>query len=474
MAEKSARKLSRMAVYVTADAAHNSDHLKPLQKTLGEIAFVDCVTSASKLIKNSKPEMVFIGPDVSDDATIDMLEIIKSLRPDLPVVVFTENPDVDMAVKYIRAGALDYLLLPLDKDRLGRIASIAEESRRKMNGYFCKACPPGVEIVGLSESMSKTLDTIKIVAHSHCNPVLILGETGTGKELAARAIHAWRCSSEDNFVAVNCAALSASLLESELFGHVKGAFTSADRDKTGLFELAGKGCIFLDEISEMPPSLQAKLLRVLQEKTFRKVGGTKDIACGATIIASSNRDLFKESTSGRFRRDLYYRLAVFPIKLSPLRDKNRRSDIPLLARYFIETSGMASCSKVAGLSEAATNILTRHDWPGNVRELHNVISRAMILEQSGTITPASLIFDSEEAHAAPETGMAAARTENFSLETAEKEFILRALKETGWQRTKAASLLGITRATLHAKLKRYDIQSPAAEADESKLQESYN
>lgn len=333
--------------------------------------------------------------------------------------------------------------------------------------FFCEHCPPDVPMVGHSEGMVETLKTIRMVAESNCNPVLLVGETGTGKELAARAVHAWRHGREGRFVAVNCAALTANLLESELFGHVKGAFTGADKDKTGLFELAGEGTLFLDEITEMPLELQAKLLRVLQERTFRKVGGTRDIHCKATVIATSNRDLEKEINEGTFRRDLYYRLAVFPIQLPPLQSPRRRDDIPLLAEFFAETSGITPRDDLVGLTPESLDILCAHSWPGNVRELRNVIERAMILEQGKQITPRSLLINGS-VPSSPTTGQAPASDNadeepdpnDFSLETAEREFILRALRETGWQRTRAAALLGITRATLHAKLKRYDIVPP--------------
>jgi two-component system, NtrC family, response regulator len=330
--------------------------------------------------------------------------------------------------------------------------------------YFCRFCPPQLPIVGQSKGMQECLRTLKLVAQSNCNPVLILGETGTGKELAAQAIHAWRHGRDGKFVAVNCAALSAGLLESELFGHVKGAFTGADRDKTGLFEVADGGTIFLDEISEMPLELQAKLLRVLQERSFRRVGDTRDIHSNATVVASSNRDLATEARDGKFRQDLFYRLAVFPVKLPSLSSARRREDIRLLAEYFVETSSITSRDDLMGISESALQELTEHNWPGNVRELRNVVERAMILEQTTEITPASLIIhheDDDDLFADSEDD-GRTQPEDFSLETAEREFIIRALKETGFQRTRAADLLGITRATLHAKLKRYDITVPTA------------
>jgi transcriptional regulator with PAS, ATPase and Fis domain len=328
-----------------------------------------------------------------------------------------------------------------------------------------KDCPAAISIVGKSQAMQRAIQMIRLVAQSACNPILIVGETGTGKELAAQAVHLLRHGSDRKFVAINCAALTATLLESELFGHVKGAFTSADRDKTGLLELAGDGTIFLDEISEMQPDLQAKLLRVLQEKTFRKVGGNEEIECKATIIASSNRNLIKEVEKGTFRQDLYYRLSICPIMLSPLRCRTRQEDILLLAEFFIRNSNICPEKKgrIKGLTKLAAETLLRHHWPGNVRELRNVIERAILLEASDRIGTSTLIlhpenFDQPQAETGFSVGL-----HDFSLEKAEKELVKKALEEAGWQKTRAASLLGITRATLYAKVKQYNIQEPAPE-----------
>ncbi len=259
-------------------------------------------------------------------------------------------------------------------------------------------------------------------------------------------------------MAVNCAALTATLLESELFGHVRGAFTGADRDKMGLLELAGSGTLLLDEISEMPTDLQAKLLRVLQERTFRKVGGVKDITCSATIIASSNRNLRAEVQANRFRRDLYYRLDVSPIVLAPLRSPERREDVRLLAEYFLEVSTICpeKRNKVTSLTRLAVEALEKHDWPGNVRELRNVIDRAILLETTDKIGLSGIVIDATQCAQASENPTAGLM-KNFSLAKAEQELISRALHETGWQKTRAAALLGITRATLYAKVKQYNI-----------------
>jgi transcriptional regulator with PAS, ATPase and Fis domain len=313
-------------------------------------------------------------------------------------------------------------------------------------------------MVGRSKAILDTLKMIKLVAGSQCNPVLIIGETGTGKELAARAVHNMRHPNAP-FIAVNCAALTANLLESELFGHAKGSFTSADHEKTGLIELAGAGTVFLDEISEMPMDLQAKLLRVLQEKTFRKVGGTKEIRCDATIIASSNRDLAGEVHAKRFRADLYYRLDICPVTLAPLRSPERREDIPLLAEFFLKSSTICpqKTEKITSITKLALEVLQEHDWFGNVRELRNIIERALLLESTEKIGLSSIVIDSGK----PSQFSDSARNDkikDFSLAKAERELIARALQETHWQKTKAADLLGISRATLYAKVKQHSIE----------------
>jgi len=420
--------------------------------------------AAAEQCRRTCPELIVLLEAGPPEKILETLRAVRSAIPEVPPVVLTTSPSIESAVAFVREGARDYVQLPLSGERADRLRAAAggvpagEDEAR----FFSPRCPPDVRMVGRSRAMERALETLHLVAGSNCNPVLVLGETGTGKELAARAVHGLRArargaSPAGPFVAVNCAALTANLLESELFGHVKGAFTGADRDKVGLFQAAEDGTIFLDEISEMPSELQAKLLRVLQEKTFRRVGGTRDIATRSTIIASSNRDLSREVAEGRFRKDLYYRLAIFPIALPPLRDPDRRDDICLLAEHFIRTSAAVVHRRCKGLSDEARDALMAHDWPGNVRELRNVIDRAMIVEQGERLEPSSI---SIEPDGAPGTGEERRDRGDFSLEAAEREFILRALKETGWQRTRAAALLGITRATLHAKLKRYDIRPP--------------
>ncbi len=424
------------------------------------------------LVADDAAEAVDIAATVDPDLTVlddllrpDEIRTIldashKNLRTPV-IVVGTSDVQPPWSVQFTQDGSLYYLPSINDYDQLQQILSKirarADHNRpTAVNGFFADELAESASMVGKSKAILHTLKMIKLVAASNCNPVLITGETGTGKELAAKAVHIIRHPGEQ-FVAVNCAALTATLLESELFGHVKGSFTGADRDKTGLLELAGQGAIFLDEISEMPLDLQAKLLRVLQEKTFRKVGGITDLVCKATIIASSNRDLRREMRDKRFRHDLYYRLNICPITIAPLRTTERRPDIRLLAEYFLKTSTVCptKAGKINSFTEMALEAIEKHNWPGNVRELRNVIERAILLETTDKIGLSGILIEPpENGPAVNSPGLPA----DFSLDKAERELIARALQESGWQKTKAAALLGITRATLYAKVKQHNIQ----------------
>ena len=432
-----------------------------LYRHFKKVLFCPDPRSVPAAISQESPEWIIVEESSFPDA-LELLKCVKEKLPACRVVFVSEQPEIDSAVGLMTAGAEDYVRGPLGAAELDQlISSLAagHSSLRRSGLFFHEQCPAGVAFAGQSPGMAQLLETIRIIADSRCNPILITGPTGSGKELAAWAVHQWRCGG-GRFVGVNCAALTANLLESELFGHVKGAFTGADRDKSGLLEAAQGGSLFLDEISEMPSDLQAKLLRVLQEKTFRMVGSTVETPCTATIIASSNRNLTEEVRKGSFRQDLYYRLAVFPVALPPLASPERREDVELLANYFIATSKISAYRGCMRLSQGAREKLRQHNWPGNVRELKNVIERALILNRADEIPPSSIIINRQES-LAPAAGGA----EDFSLESAERELIIRALRETNWQRTKAAGLLGITRATLHAKIKRYEIQLPDARVE---------
>ena len=427
-----------------------------------EIFAADSLVEAIELVETIKPDLILFDHRFGPNHIRELLDAADKNLNNIPAVVVGDDNGSDGSGEFIRMGACEYLRGRGDYSRLEQIVSrIKNKSGTvdfvNMGRFFAEDYAASVCMVGRSKAIVYTLKMIKLVATSRCNPVLIVGETGTGKELAAKAIHIIR-HPDGPFVAINCAALTASLLESELFGHMKGAFTGADHEKTGLLELAGSGTLFLDEISEMPLDLQAKLLRVLQERTFRKVGGIKDIECEATITVSSNRNLQQETQANRFRRDLYYRLNVSPITIAPLRSPERREDIQLLAEYFLKTSTIfpEKCNKITSLTKFAIEALQKHDWPGNARELRNVIERAILLETTDKIGLSSIILDPSDGGLSDSS--TTSRLVNFSLAKAERELISRALEETGWQKTKAAALLGITRATLYAKVKQYNIE----------------
>jgi len=458
----------RLLVAVGDDLARLLQQPEWLDEWGGEIIPARDTAAALVLIRQLSPTLVLVSCDVSCSETVRFIRDIRAISADVAVVVVSESASADDAIRFIRAGASDHIGGPLDTEVFSRLIEglrleAASRSQRHQR-LFCGASPPGVEVVGQGPGITKCLEMVRLVSESRCNPVLILGETGTGKELIARSAHWWRYGDFEHFIAVNCATLTANLMASELFGHVKGAFTGADREKKGLFEEADNGSIFLDEISEMPLELQTQLLRVLQERTFRKVGATRDTKCNATILASSNKDLLKEAEAGRFRQDLYYRLAVLPIVVPTLRCVDRRDDIGLLAEYFLESSKIPKPDGIPRLGKDARRLLVQYHWPGNVRELRNVIERAIIMERTDEISASSIIFDQQiEEAGSVGTENPVCPQQDFSLEAAEREFIQRALEETGWQRTRAAALLGITRATLYAKLKRYDIKAPGGQ-----------
>jgi DNA-binding NtrC family response regulator len=441
--------------------------IQQLARKVGrEILVADDLAEALDTIETTEPDLILLEQRFDQAGIRQFIDKVKENSTAPVILVSNDQEGRGGHEEHRLMGCDDFLSGRQDHHRLKQIVCQMTDNKeinidapeRTVGDFFATDYAAAVSMVGRSKALISTLRMIRLVASSRCNPVLILGETGTGKELAARAVHNLRHPSRQ-FVAVNCAALTANLLESELFGHEKGSFTGADREKTGLLEVADGGTLFLDEISEMPVDLQAKLLRVLQEMTFRKVGGIKDIACNATIMASSNRNLQKETQANRFRSDLYYRLNVSPIVIAPLRSPDRKEDIGLLAEYFLDTSTICpdKPNKITSLTKLALAALQEYDWPGNVRELRNVIERAILLETTDKIGLNNIVIDPSACGGASENQIAGG-TKSFSLEKAERELISRALQETGWQKTRAAALLGITRATLYAKVKHYNIE----------------
>ena len=322
-----------------------------------------------------------------------------------------------------------------------------------------EAAPQKREVIAEAPSMREVMNFVRRVSSSEATTILLEGENGTGKDLIAKTLHYQSTRQAEPFIAINCAAIPDSLLESELFGYEKGAFTDARSQKRGIFELADKGTLFLDEIGEIPLMLQAKLLRVLEEQTFRRLGGLKDIKLDLRVIAATNKNLREAVKEGAFRQDLYFRLNVIQILIPPLRE--RLEDIIPLTRFFIEHYNRKFKRNIEGVSTAAEKLLVGHDWPGNVRELRNAIERAMILEESAMITPPSLPI----AIARPESGAvlqvamtAAIPSDGLSLEDNEKNLLVRALEKTNGNQTQAARLLRITRDTLRYKMKKFNLR----------------
>ena len=382
--------------------------------------------------------------------------IKKSLEtyPDLSIVVMTAYGTVESAVEAMKAGAFDYLLKPIDLEHVGIILSKIQSNQRLITeNRYLKRKLEQVEhfegIIGNSQAIKKVLADVSRVAKSDAT-VLIRGESGTGKELVARAIHLASPRSTGPFLAVNCTSLPETLLESELFGHERGAFTGATARHLGRFELADKGTIFLDEIGDISAVTQAKLLRVLEARSFQRLGGEKDITVDIRILAATNRNLEAKVKDGSFREDLFYRLNVIPIVIPPLRD--RREDILSLAEYFIAKYNQKNNKFVKGITPKAKDLLMRHEWPGNVRELENLIERAIVLSGSDVIDVADIDpFVTNHGDSEP-------LPENMTLDELEKRAIIDALKKSEGSLIQASEMLGIHRNTLRLKIQKYNIQ----------------
>ncbi len=418
---------------------------------------------AIRLFQEHMPDLVTLDVQLPDTNGLQVLIDMKKLAPAVPVIMVTAHGAISDAVKALQIGAYDYLEKPIDFSRLLHSFSHAlettelrkqvERTKREQEQTYSVD-----RIVGESEVLERIKKLVQKVADSEAKTILVQGESGTGKDLVAKALHYQSRRANRPFMVLNCAAIPEQLLESELFGHERGAFTDAKTLKKGLFEIADGGTIFFDEISEMNIHLQSKLLRVLEEQTFRRIGGVKDISTDARVICASNKDLEKLAAEGGFRSDLFYRLSVIPLTLPPLRDRD--GDIKLLVDHFVNEYNLRFRKTVKGVSPAAMRILENYHWPGNVRELKNAIERALILQDGGMIEPDILPLrvrgTRRDSQRLP-TGLTTFPAEGIDLYKVEEELIRQALIRAGGNQTKAARLLSVTRDTLRYKVKKYGL-----------------
>lgn len=400
------------------------------------------------IIKSSQIDCLLLDYRLPGMDGIDLLRWLRLNNIDIPTVMLTAYGTIEKAVEAMKLGAHHYLIKPVDTELL---VNVLKEAIEKSKGLRKKDTleSPFPEIIGKSKVMQEIFYIMEMVAESNAN-VLITGESGTGKELVARAIHRKSLRNEKPFVIVDCTTIPENLLESELFGHEKGAFTGATERKIGLIELANEGTVFLDEIGELPMSLQKKLLRFLQEKEIQRIGGTQRIKVDVRVISATNRDLEKAVAEGTFREDLFWRLNVVRINLPPLRE--RKEDIPLLVNHFLHKFSKENNKPIPQLEPEVMDAIISYDWRGNVRELANVIERSVVLSPSGLISLKYLPKRIQEV-----TGWTDSSNNSLNLMEIEKSVILKALNSTGWNQTKAAEILGISRKQLRTKMKHHGL-----------------
>jgi DNA-binding NtrC family response regulator len=404
------------------------------------------------------PKVVITDIQMPGLSGFEVLQQIKAERPDTLVIMVTAYSSVEKAVEAMKQGAHDYLSKPFSRDELVMVVEKAfnllglQEENRLLRDELAHKIDFS-HMVGNSDVMQEVFDIVRRVAPTEAS-VLITGESGTGKELIARAIHQSGPRSKEPFIAINCAAIPANLLESELFGHVRGAFTGAVRDRAGKFEQADGGTLFLDEVGEMPMELQPKLLRVLQEMEIEPLGG-KTRSVNVRVVAATNQDVETALEEGRFREDLYYRLAVIPIELPPLRE--RVEDIPLLIRYFLNRF---SSNSPIDISDAALKEMTSYLWPGNVRELQNAVERMIVLSRSGLLDLPDLPIKIRSKQTLARGRVVDIPAEGCALEAIEREAVMQALERNQWNQTRAAAFLRVPRHTLIYRMEKYDIKKP--------------
>lgn len=449
--------MSKHTIMVVEDEEMMRSILRRLLETEGyEVVTADSAEAGLAAFGENDISVTLTDIKMSGMDGLELLDHLKTIDADALVVIITAYSSVDSAISALRKGAYDYVTKPfVNEDLLQTIKNAIQQRelfrenralRRELSQKYTFE-----EIVGKSESLQKIFALVQKVANTNAN-ILILGESGTGKELIARAIHLNSGRSSQPFLAVNCGALPESILESELFGHVRGAFTGAVGDKKGLFRSASGGTLFLDEIGEMPIALQVKLLRALQEHEVTPVGSAAPVKFDARIIAATNKDLAEEVTAGRFREDLFYRLNVIEMSIPPLRE--RREDIPLLAKHFIAKTSRSQNAAEKSIPREVVAALTNYSWPGNVRELENAIERAFILSEE------SIDIENLPAKVRAEAGRSypSHDDENFrpTLDEMERRYLMETLQSVEGDKAKAAGILGIDLSTLYRKLKRYE------------------
>ncbi len=464
MTERSAA--GRPRIFVIEDDAPIRAILRRILEGNGyEVGFAPGGREALATLGSELYDLVLVDLHLPDISGMDLLTVLPTLQTDAQYIVITGDGSVDSAVEAMRLGACDYLSKPLHPEELLLSLQRALEDReRRRELARLRLAEPGSEgrrIIGEAPVMRRLQELIQRVAPTR-STVLICGETGTGKELVAREVHRLSDRGHRPFVPVNCSALPESLLESELFGHVKGSFTGAVASRRGLFEEAAEGTLFLDEITTVSPAIQVKLLRVLQERQIQRVGGTELIRVGFRLVAATNVDLSSEVQAGRFREDLYYRLNVFPIVVPPLRE--RRIDIPLLAAHFRRRAAEDLGVSSPDFASSALRALEAYHWPGNVRQLAAAIERAVILHAGAPRLTIELPED--EAHKPREELLESARREAWTLDQLERDYILRTLETNAGHRGRTAELLGIDRRTLLRKLSRYEGKEVTHDEDE--------
>ncbi len=423
-----------------------------------EVVVAGSLAEARAAVATSSPDIALLDVRLPDGVGTDLLRELVS-ETDAACVMMTAHGTVQSAVEALKLGALDYMEKPFSFDRLdATLAATLELTALRREVRTLRARTGGREaIVGSSPAMDAVLRLVERVAPADGTTVLIMGETGTGKGLLARTLHRLSPRATGPFVNVTCSDLAETLMESELFGHEKGAFTDARTLKRGLVELADGGTLFLDEIGELSTRLQAKLLRFIEDKTFRRVGGTRDLAVDVRVIAATNRELEREVAEHRFREDLYYRLRVLPIRLPPLRE--RPSDIPLLAKTFLDDFIREFGKKVLRIDDEALARLQRYPWPGNVRELRNVIERTVLLSDGPILTADMLPPELQGAAPAADAPGLALGPDGVDLETLERGLLLEALRRSEGNRSEAGRMLGLSRHQIRNRLKKFGVEA---------------